>query len=415
MLMRSWGGGVPAWGMCGAGVNRRSLAIQCAQLGVLSGVHFVADMLGNMLPAILPEIRRHFVLSLTLGSVVLAALMLTANGVQMLTGQLRPDKDRPVFTYIGLVLAAAVCLLALAPVSTLGIAMVIGLSAISGCGIAVTHPEGLRGVHALDKIPPAISTAVFMTAGFLGFANGGAIAGALVDKYGLPGIYVLALLPVLGIAAMSVARIRLAVEPEQVVSDVPVTRATRKLPFWLIMAIGIPAATSTTVLLSLLPTHLSGMGYNLKFGGLTTAMFGWGATVGPFVLAAIAHRKGELLCSAVAFLASVPFMVFYLFTLEGKPVMYLLFGVGFFMMSGYILTITLARRATGPNLGLRMAWIVGGNWGVANLIFMAIAPLADNFGTGIVLKFTPAGYFISGLVAVWALVQYPAMRGRHRG
>lgn len=231
---------------CGVGVNRGSLKIQCAQLAVLSGVHFVADMLGNMLPAILPEIRHHFVLSLTVGSVVLLALMLTANGVQMLTGYLRPDKEQPLFTYIGLVLAAAVCLLALAPASRLGVAMVITLAAVSGCGIAVMHPEGLRGVHALDRIPPAISTAVFMTA-------------------------------------------------------------------------------------------------------------------------------------------------------------------------GYILTITLARRATGPNLGLRMAWIVGGNWGVANLVFMAVAPLAERFGTGLVLKFTPAGYLVSGIVAIWALTQYPAMRVRHQG
>lgn len=372
-------------------------------------------MLGNMLPAILPAIRERFVLSLTLGSVVLAALTLTANGVQMLTGHLRPNKERPLFTYIGLVLAAAVCLLALAPASKFGVAMVIGLSAISGCGIAVLHPESLRAVHALDRIPPSVSTAVFMTAGFLGFANGGAISAALVDWFGLKGLYVLALCPVLGFVVMSVSRIHLAVESEQIVSDIPVTRATRKLPFWLIMAIGIPAATSTTLLLSLLPTHLNGLGYNLTFGGLSTAMFGWGATVGPFLLAAIAHRKGELLCSAVAFLASVPFMIFYLVTLESKPVMYLLIGVGFFMMSGYILTITLARRATGPNLGLRMAWIVGGNWGVASLVFMAVSPLADRFGTGIVLKFTPIGYLTSGLLAVWALVQYPAMRGRHQG
>lgn len=391
-------------------MNRPSLKLQCAQLAVLSGVHFVADLLGNMLPAILPEIRRHFGLSLSLGGVVLASLMLTANGVQMLTGHMRSDKDRPLFLYVGLIVAASVCLLAMAPVSGLGVLLVIGLAAVSGCGIAVIHPEGLRGVHTLERIPPAISTAVFMTAGFLGFANGGAISAALVSKFGLKGLYVLALCPIVGIATIALSRVRLAIETNQGANTAPVTQATRRLPFWLILAIGLPATSSTTVLMSLLPTHLNTLGFSLTFGGLSSAMFGWGATIGPFALAAVAHRKGELLCSGLAFLASVPFIVLYLFMMDDRAAMWMLFGVGFFMMSGYILTITLARRATGPNLGQRMAWIVGGNWGIANLVFMALAPLADRFGTGIILTFTPLGYLTSGLLATWALVRFPAMR-----
>ena len=126
--------------MNGWDVSRESLRLQWIQLAVLSGIHFSVDMFGNMLPAILPEIRSHFALRLSLGSVVLASLMLTANGVQLLTGHMRPDKTRPLFLHIGLVLAAGICLLAVAPQSSLGVAMILGLGIVSGCGIAVVHP-----------------------------------------------------------------------------------------------------------------------------------------------------------------------------------------------------------------------------------------------------------------------------------
>ena len=110
-------------------MSRESLRWQWIQLAVLSGVHFLVDMFGNMLPAILPEIRVHFALRLSLGSVVLASLMLTANGMQLLTGHLRADKTRPLFLHVGLLLAAAVCLLALAPQSSLGVAIITFLPA----------------------------------------------------------------------------------------------------------------------------------------------------------------------------------------------------------------------------------------------------------------------------------------------
>jgi len=44
---------------------RQSLRAQWVQLIVLSSIHFLVDMFGNMLPTILPEIRQHFSLFCT--------------------------------------------------------------------------------------------------------------------------------------------------------------------------------------------------------------------------------------------------------------------------------------------------------------------------------------------------------------
>jgi len=394
-------------------MDRQSLRMQWAQLLVLSSVHFLVDMFGNILPAILPAIRREFVMSLSVGGFILASLTLTSNGVQLVTGQMRPNKTRPLFLYLGMLAAACVCLIPAAPRSPVGVILLVGFGVLSGCGIAIAHPEGLRAVHTLDRISPSLSTAVFMTSGFFGFASGGAISAALVASYGLAGLYPLMFSSLLGILAVRAVRVRLAVAPGQTQGggdpQGPSAATVLPVPFWKILVVGIPAAVSTTVVLLLIPTHLDVLGFDLRFGGFSTAMFGWGGAIGPFVWAAIAYRKGDLPSSFGAFMLSVPFAILYLVFVQQSAAVWFLFGTGFSAMSGYILTITLARDAEGLNLGHRMAFIVGGTWGIAMLIFLPLSALADRLGTGPILRLAPAGYLLSGLLAFWVLWQYPEL------
>jgi len=385
-----------------------ALRVQWVQLAVLSGVHFLVDMFGNVLPALLPVICDDFQITLAVGGLVLASLPLASNCVQILTGHLRPDKTAPLFLHLGVVLSASICLMALAPRSMAGILLVVALGVISGSGVAVAHPEGLRAIHTLDRIPPALSTAVFMTSGFFGFASGGAISACLVASHGLKGLYPLIPCLLLGIVTVRLSRVRLAVEHDTANGNGRALSASAHvLPFWKVLAIGVPAAISTTVIQQLTPTHLHELGFDLAFGGFSVAMFGWGGAVGPFLWTVIAHRKGDLAASIWAFLLSTPFIVLYLMFAERAGAAWLLFGVGFSSMSAYILTVTLARQSRGFNLGRRMALIVGGTWGVATLALMILAPLADWVGTGPVLALTPAGYVLSGVLAFLVLRQHP--------
>ncbi len=382
--------------------------VQWVQLAVLSGVHFLVDMFGNVLPALLPLICDDFHITLAWGGLVLASLPLASNGVQILTGHLRPDKTAPLFLPLGVVLSASICLMALVPRSLAGIALVVVLGVISGSGVGVAHPEGLRAIHALDRVRPSLSTALFMTAGFFGFASGGAVSAWLVDSYGLPGLYPLISLLVLGVVTMRLSRVRLAVEHGAPNGNGPaISLSAGALPFWKVWSIGLPAAISATAIQQLTPTYLHELGFDLKYGGFAAAMFGWGGAVGPFLWTLIAHRKGDLPASIWAFSLSAPFLVLYLMFAEHAGAAWLLFGVGFSSMSAYILTVTLARESRGFNLGRRMALIVGGTWGVATLALMILAPLADWVGTGLVLKLTPAGYILSALFAFAVARQHP--------
>ncbi len=374
------------------------------QLFVLAGVHFLIDLFASMLPAILPAIRDEFSLSLSRAGFILVVLLMTCNGVQPLVGHMRALKRKPLFLHLGLIVAASICLLDALPRVSNAFALMILLAVVSGFGIAIVHPEGLRAVHWLGRISPAISTAVFMAGGFLGYASGGAVSAFLVSRYGLKGLYPLIFCPVIGIVLVIFLKIRLAVERKSQEKDLNQIQKHR-LSFWLIMVMSMPAAISTTILTNLLPTVLNELGFELTFGGFSTTMFGLGGAVGSFVWAHIAGKKGELKCSVVSLFLVIPFMVAYLVFIESKLAMWILFGTGFCAVSAYILMITLSRHAAGMSLGQRMGFMVGGTWAFANIVFMALLPAAEHFGTDALLRFVPLGYLFSALFGLFIMLK----------
>ncbi len=371
---------------------------------VLAGVHFLIDMFAGMLPAILPAIRAEFALSLSLGGILLVVLHMTSNGIQALTGHMRAAKRGPLFLHLGLILAASICLLGVLPRSGGAFAAMLSLATVSGCGIAIVHPEALRAVHRLKRIPPPVSTGVFMAGGFLGYASGGAVSTILVSRFGLQGLYPLILCPAVGILMVIFLRIRMAVEPKVRSENVSGT-AENRLSFWLIIAMAMPAAISTLVLASLLPTVLNELGFGLTFGGFSVTMFGLGGAAGSLVCGGIARKKGALPCSIVALFLAIPFLVAYLILIYNRMAIWILFGAGFCAISAYVLMITLARAATGPTLGRRMGFMAGGTWALANIFFLALLPVAQSFGPGVILKFVPLGYLFSGAFGFFIMLK----------
>jgi len=380
------------------------------QLFVLASVHFFIDVFASVLPAILPAILTEFSISLSKGGLVMAVMCLTCNGFQPLTGHLRANKRKPLFLHLGLILGSFICLLGVLPKGTGAFAGMLLLAMISGFGIAIVHPEGLRGVHRLRKIKPAVSTAVFMACGFLGYASSGAISAFLVSRFGLPGLYPLMLCPIVGIILVLILRIRLAVERTEHYESAA-QKSQIRLPFRLILAMAVPAAVSTTIIASLLPTALNELGFELTFGGFSATMFGLGGAVGSFFWAHLAHKKGELKCSVVALLLVIPFLVLYFIFIESRMAIWILFGAGFCAVSAYILMITLSRQAKGLTLGQRMGFMVGGTWMVAYLVFIPLLQIAEHFGSDVVLKFSPLGYLLSGVFGLYVMlkVQRPAL------
>lgn len=65
--------------------------------------------------------------------------------------------------------------------------------------------------------------------------------------------------------------------------------------------------------------------------------------------------------------------------------------------------VTLARGASGSNLGQRMGFMVGGAWGMGSVVLMLLGPVAERFGVEIVLRFSCGGYIISALIGIWLI------------
>ncbi|UCG47035.1 MAG: MFS transporter [Phycisphaerales bacterium] len=385
-------------------MDKRDVTFQWVQLLVLSAVHFLADMFASMLPAILPPIRDEFSLSLSLGGSVIVIMTLASNSVQVFTGHTRAESSKPLLLHLGLVLGASICLLSVLPRQSGAFGLLVVLATVSGCGVGIAHPEGLRAIHALERIPSSVSTGIFMSGGFVGFAAGGAVSTVLVSRFGLAGLYPLAMLPFGAILLVLLLRIRLAVEPG-VNNGNGEIRAGLRLPFWLIMAMTLPAGISTTIIAHLLPTVLNEAGFELTFGGYSMTVYGLGGALGSFVLGAFAHRRGVLGCSIAANLLTVPVLVLYLVFLKTRPAVGLLAGAGFFSFAAYILMVTLARDSAGPNLGRRMGFVVGGNWAFASLVFMALLPVAERVGTRLLLDCSVVGYLVSAFLGLLLLVR----------
>ena len=69
------------------------------QLAALMLLHFTADMVGGILPGILPVLRENFNMTLSAGVIFLAARALSSNFCQMAVGPLRKiQTNRFLFT-----------------------------------------------------------------------------------------------------------------------------------------------------------------------------------------------------------------------------------------------------------------------------------------------------------------------------
>lgn len=384
-------------------MNKKIAIFQWTQLLALTAVKFLVDMFAGMLPAILPAVRAEFTLSLTSGVNILFALYLVCNGVQILVGHMRPDKTRPLFLYLGLILVAAVCLLDVVPRAADSVPLIL-LVVVSGFGIAIVHPESLRAVHALERISSSIGTAVFCAGGAVGFASGGLVSAALVSRFGLRGLYPLIFCPVVIVLIIAFLKIRLAVESKPGDANAEGTPNNRP-GFWPIMVMAVPLAVSTIFIVSLLPTRLNELGFELTFGGFCVMIFCLGAVLGSFFWAAVAGKKGELLYSIIALFLGVPFLLVYLTLIEVRTAVWMLFGVGFCSAAAYPLMVSMARSATGPNLGRRMAFILGGVWGMACIVLRLSVPFAEHFGLHFVFRFVPAGYLVSGIVGILIMLK----------
>jgi MFS transporter, FSR family, fosmidomycin resistance protein len=372
-------------------------AFQWTQLYGLSFAHGIANLFIGMIPAILPAIRTEFNLSLSRSVVLVSICFLTCNFVQVFFGHLRPDKKRPLFLTIGLAMCGAICFCGfLGNIKGASLLLMV-LVVIMSTGVALTHPESLRAVHLLRRISPATGTAVFLNGGVLGFCSGGLLAAAVVSLLGLKGLLLFILLPVASIILVKLLRIRLAVDRQQPIVDS--ARVISKIPFWLLFFMAVPFTTSATVFSALIPTRLNELGFELYFGAMPNLLWSIGAIAGAFFWSAIADKRSPLPIVVLSSILAVPLLIAYLILIRSPFSIWLLLLGGFGGFAGFSVIVSMARYSSGTtNLGRKMGYLVGGTWGLAALILMALSPVAESCSVAAILNLSWLGYFLTAMI-----------------
>jgi FSR family fosmidomycin resistance protein-like MFS transporter len=372
---------------------------QWAQLLGLTVIHGVVDMPGGIFVVALPFIQKEFGFGYATGCVLLGIFNLICNWIQVLTGGWRATKERPVFQYIGVVLCAALLAFGLVPRDSSAIYWLLALSIISGWGVALPHPEALRAIHRIDKISPSMTTGVFMVGGVTGFVIGSWLAPKLIAAHGLAGLYAFIPVFVIGAVLLLPMGIRLSVEAPKTDQPAAVGISSAGISFWPILCMTTLAGTSTAVLMWILPQKLHAMGIDTP----SVPLFMLGGGVGSLLLGWAAGKLGELGIAAGGLLAAAVLLIVYILFLGQAGSVYFLIAVGFVGFGTYPLMITAAKSIAGPGLGQRMGLMVGGVWGIANLIVMALGPVAQTYGLDGIVYGTPAGYLLAAIVGIYLM------------
>jgi len=375
-------------------LNKPVTRFQWTQLYALTFIHTVVDMFAGVIAPVLPAIRTRFSLSLKSSLSLITICYVSCNIFQILLGHIRPHQKKPLLLTMGTIFSPAICLIVFIPAAGNSYWFLAAVMVITGFGVAVTHPEGLRALHNLKRIPSALGTAIFLNGGYLGFSAGALISAWLVQNFGLGGLCWMMIPAVASLALIYVFHLGLSIErPEKVSAAVKGYHS-----FWLLFAMAAPIAISATILPALLPIAFAEFGFKLVYGGLPAMALGVGAVAGSFFWASMAKRFGQFRCATIAAAMAVVPVVAYMSLIKFPWAVILLLLTGFFGGAGYTLIVSVARHSRNLSLGQRMGIIIGGVWGSAALALIAVGPVAERFGTVAVLNFAWTGYTAAALI-----------------
>jgi FSR family fosmidomycin resistance protein-like MFS transporter len=382
-----------------------SRACQWRQLLALTVAHAVADTYVGLVAPVLIPMRDRYGVSLAMLIVVTTALGVSCNLFQIFIGHLKTSMTRPWSIGFGVLLAGLTVFIPCLPVGRFSMAGIVAFSLVAGFGVAAVHPEGLRAVHGLDKIASSLSTAVFMVAGFVGFAGGAILSTSITERFGLNALVWLYLLAPVAAALLATSGVRLPAEtdapPAGGTPAPPVAEKMPAIPFGLLFVMASVLATCSQIQATLLPSYLhEEAGYSLSFSGLSFTLFGLGGLVGAVLWGALAPRLGPLRVLLVSALTGAPLTVLYLWLApQTKSAAAVLAFTGFIVYTGFPLCVSLARYAASSlRVGQRMGLISGGTWGIAAMVMWGLGPLADRTGIRVLLHLIWIGYLAAAVM-----------------
>lgn len=350
----------------------------------LSGGHALTDMGQGAVPAMLPFLIASRGYSYAAAAALVLAATVSSSVVQPLFGAASDRQLRPWLMPAGLVLTGiGLGLSGIAPSYGWTFAAIV----LSGIGVAAFHPEASRWANYISGERRATGMSLFSVGGNAGFALGPVVVTPLVLAFGLEGLLIAGVLPVLmaGLVWRELPRLRTFAPP--VVTPEAAGQAPRVPDQWspfvrLSVAVGIRSVVFFG-LSAFVPLYFAAELGASKAGGNTalTVMLVAGA-MGTLIGGPLADRIGRRPVFAVSTLSLTP-LTFALLATSDRTVALVLVGcIGAMIIATFSVTVVMGQEylpnrigiASGVTLGLAIG--VGG-FGAAGLGLVADAAGLD--------------------------------------
>ncbi|MCQ2352688.1 MAG: MFS transporter [Victivallaceae bacterium] len=350
-------------------------SIAATRFFALAASHFSADFFSAVLPGILPAALLYFHLDLGYGVILLSAIGIGANLLQIPASAIDRDKSSPRLLVFGILLASAVLILPFLPEKTRFWHLAL-LLFLAGSGIALVHPLGLRGVHALP-FSVKVSVPLFMTCGFFGAAVAPWTASLLVTFCGMKGLLFLFVPVALIVLLLLGSRLKLQIPEENRIRQE--NAETTPWRFGALFFFALFLNCGTAVFTGLLPTMLHQFGYTLAFGGFCNTLFGVGSSVGSILLGIGARRFAPPKMILPGMVIGILLGMLYLESAELSVwAAFCIPLLGLLLSAPYPLLVALSVSAPGRfSSTLRSGLIVGGTWGIAGVMLLPAGQIAE--------------------------------------
>ncbi len=344
----------------------------------ITAAHIAVDFYMTLFPPLLAVFKVHFDLSLVQTSLLPAVVGVFGALPQPFMGYLGDRGNRMALAAGGLLVCGVfISMMGLAPTAW----MLAILLFVSALGSSVFHPTAGGLVTAFAPGRPNFALSIFLTGGTLGMAISPITSTQIVERAGLPSLWLLAFPCVLISAALywtsRKARSRPTVESGERLSLAFLKTAAMR-PLWTLYAI--------SVLRSLI--HSGYVSFTALLGlelGWTTGRIGWilsaflvASTAGRLVGGYVADRVSPRKLLALSSLLSMPFFV--AFTAgEGTASVALYFAAGFIFEMGLSTNIVLAQQILPRNTSTATGLMMGFAWAVAGCLIPLVGLLSDAY------------------------------------
>jgi MFS transporter, FSR family, fosmidomycin resistance protein len=330
--------------------------------------HYLVDLYSTALGTLQPVLQDHFKLSFTQAGIIAGILVLSSSMMQPLYGYLSDRFRSRLFSALGPAIAA-IFLSVLAWAG--GFYGLLLLVTLGGVGIAAFHPQATSNAIATISRNRKTAMAVFISCGSLGLASGPPCYSYLLQHLGLERLALAAAVPGILMTCFLLFVLPPVRQDAREKFDWAPLKAVWKpmtILYLLVMLRSVVQITYT----QFLPLYLtSSRRFTVSEAAWSLSLYLFSGAIGGFAGGSLADRFGGRLVILVSMIASVPFLVLFVFGHGVWSIVGLFFG-GLILLFTNPVNIVLAQELAPRQVGLVSALMQGFAWGSAGFIFIPL-------------------------------------------